>query len=61
MTALTETKPQKPGLGVLKSLLLMLPILLLSFLFLTGGPPRGDPLPFIAGMITWLGLNTLFS
>ena len=60
MTAQTETKPRKPGLGILKSLLLMLPISLLSFLFLTGGPPGGDPLRFIAGIVTWLALNTLF-
>jgi ferredoxin-type protein NapH len=60
MTAQTETRPRNPGLGVVKSLLLALPILLLSFLFLAGGPPGEDPLPFIAAMITWLGLNTLF-
>jgi len=60
MTAQTETKPRKPGLGVLKSLLLILPILLLSFLFLVGVLPRGDPLLPIAGIVTWLVLNTLF-
>jgi Pyruvate/2-oxoacid:ferredoxin oxidoreductase delta subunit len=61
MTTQTATlKPQLPKVGIVKGLLLTLPIALLSALMLTGGKPAADPLQLVATAITWLVLSAFF-
>ncbi len=63
MTTEKKAKPQAPRMGVLKALLLSLPMLLLTTLMLFGqlmGPAAEDPLLLIAGGLTWLAFNVVF-
>lgn len=69
MTAVTfpaaELRPraprlERPRLKLLPSILLTLPMLLLSAMMLTGGAMPEDPLLTAALGITWVGFNTCF-
>ena len=59
-TQAVALKPQLPKVGIVKGLLLTLPIALLTALMLTGGKPAADPLQTVAAGITWLVVNAFF-
>ncbi len=60
MATQAKTRSRAAGLGIAKSLLLTLPMLLLSTVLITQGQIPKDPLQLIAVLFTWLLFNISF-